>query len=229
MLLKGSSCFWTENFHCSENFTKYNFFYSLPLRILLMPLITRSHERHDQYKICFTDKKFWKLQKIEINHAKERSVTALFSKDSGHVFGRKVGNEFRVMLRGKQLDEKNLLTLSGCTIYTDLIEYKTVADTKVQVSKCCVAFRQFKDKTWRHHNRWTKRGLSNIWKAKNHTADLFFHGLHIDLRNKSDEKHPVHLSVLFVLFSILGSLQISLLTKKTLQHCCSNTGCEPIL
>ena len=66
-----------------------------------------SHEhsrsrRHNHSENCITVKVTQRTQKIEINLASEGSGLAFFSTDLGHFFGSNVGNEFGVMLRGKE-------------------------------------------------------------------------------------------------------------------------------
>ena len=74
-------------------------------------------ERHNRSENCIKDKVSRKTQKVEICLANQASGLAFFSTNLGHNFGSNVGNEFGVMLRGKDLINQNLLTtLSAYTL-----------------------------------------------------------------------------------------------------------------
>ena len=62
-------------------------------------------------------------------------MNSLFSSTGlGHIFGSNVGNEFGVMLRGKGPEKPefayDIVRRHSLMIYTDLIEYNIVGDTK---------------------------------------------------------------------------------------------------
>ena len=75
-----------------------------------------------------------RTHKFEICLENEGSSLAFFSTDLGHNFSRKVGSEFGVMLRKKGPHKPKVAydidRIHSLMIYTDLIEYNSVGDTK---------------------------------------------------------------------------------------------------
>ena len=63
---------------------------------------TLIQERHNHSEKCITLEVSRRTQKIEVYLANEGSGLAFFSLHLGHIFGSNVGNEFGVMLRGKE-------------------------------------------------------------------------------------------------------------------------------
>ena len=59
-------------------------------------------EKHNHSENCIKVKVSRRKQKVEIYLANEASGLAYFSTDLGHNFGSNVGNEFGVMLRGRE-------------------------------------------------------------------------------------------------------------------------------
>ena len=96
--------------------------------------------RHNHSENCNKVKVSWRTQKVEIYLANEGSGLAFFSTDLGHIFGSNVGNEFVVMLRGKGPHKPefayDLVRIHSLMIYTDLIEYNIVGDTKAPLLRC---------------------------------------------------------------------------------------------
>ena len=86
---------------------------------------TRILERHNPSENCVTVRVSHRTQKVEIYLAKERSGLAFFSRDLGQFFGRNVGNEFGVMLRGKGPHKPEsaykIVRIHSLMIYTDQI------------------------------------------------------------------------------------------------------------
>ena len=97
-------------------------------------------ERHNHSEICITVKVSRRTQKNEIYLSKEWSGPPFFSTDLGHNFGSNVGNEFGVMLRGKGPHKpkfyNDIVRIHSLMIYTDLIEYNIVGDTKAPLLRC---------------------------------------------------------------------------------------------
>ena len=91
-------------------------------------------ERHNRSENCIKVKVSRRTQKFEIHLANEASGLAFFSTDLGHIFGSNVGNEFGVMLRGKGPHKPefayDIVRIHSLIIYTDLIKYNIVGDTK---------------------------------------------------------------------------------------------------
>ena len=160
-------------------------------------------ERHNHSENCITVKVSRGTQKVEINLANEGSSLAFFSKDLGHIFGRNVGNEFGVMLRGKGPHKPefayNIVRIHSLMIYTDLIEYNIVGDTKAPLLRCFPFISELKSgdilTIGQYMNYQTFSNLQFRPLFKNS-----FHSIHIDLRDTSGEKHLLYLSVSLVLF-----------------------------
>ena len=80
-----------------------------------------------------------RTQKVDIYLAKKGSGLAFFSTDLGHIFGGNVGNEFGVMLRGDGPHNPkftyDIVRTHSLMIYTDLIEYIMVGDTKAPLMR----------------------------------------------------------------------------------------------
>ena len=97
-------------------------------------------ERQNHGENCIKVKVSRKTQNVEIYLANEGSGLALFSTDLGHIFGSNVGNEFGVMLGGKGPHKPDfaydIVRIHSLMIYTDLIEYNIVGDTKVPSFRC---------------------------------------------------------------------------------------------
>ena len=134
-----------------------------------------------------------KTQKVEIYLANEASGLAFFSTDLGHIFGSNVGNEFGVMLRGEGPHKPefayDIVRIHSLMIYTDLIEYNTVGDTKAPLLRCFPFILKLNSgdiiTSGQHMNYQT---FSNL-----QFRPLFgnsFHSFHIDLRDTSGEKIP---------------------------------------
>ena len=107
-------------------------------------------ERHNHSENCIKVKVSRRTQKVEIYLSNGGSALAFFSTDLGHNFGSNVGNEFGVMLRGKGPHKPEFaydsVRIHSLMIYTDLIEYNIVGETKQWKQKlhCCVAFLLFR-------------------------------------------------------------------------------------
>ena len=101
---------------------------------------------------------------MEIYLADEGSGLAFFSTDLGRIFGSNVGYEFGVMLRGKGPHKPefphDIVRIHSLMIYTDLIEYNTVRDTKTPLLRCFPFC--FEAQVWKHYNYWTVHELSDI-------------------------------------------------------------------
>ena len=103
-------------------------------------MIILIQERHNHSENCIKVKMSRKTQKVEIYQANEASGLTFFSTDLGHIFGSIVGNEFGVMLRGKGPHKPDfahdIVRIHSLMIYTDVIEYKIVGDTKAPLLPC---------------------------------------------------------------------------------------------
>ena len=150
-------------------------------------------ERHNHSENCIKVKVSRRTQRVEIYLANEGYDLAFFSTDLGHVFGSNVGNEFGVMLRGKRPHKPefayDIVRIHSLMIYTDLIEYNIVGDTKAPLLRCFPFISKLKSGdiiiTGQYVNYETFSNLQFRPLLKN-----FFHSFHIDLRDTSGEKKP---------------------------------------
>ena len=150
-------------------------------------------ERQNHSENCIKVKVSRRTQKVEIYLANEGSGLAFSSTDLGHIFGSNVGNEFAVMLRGKGHQKPkfayDIVRIHSLMIYTDLIEYNIVGDTKAPLLRCFPFISKLKSgdliTTGQYMNYQTFSNLQFRPLLKNS-----FHSIHIDLRDTSDEKIP---------------------------------------
>ena len=150
-------------------------------------------ERHNHIENCIKVKVSQRTQKVEIYLANEASVLAFFITDLGHIFGSNVANEFGVMLRGKGPHKPefayDIVRIHSLMIYTDLIEYNAVGETKARLWRCFPFISKLKSgdiiTTGQYMNYQTFSNLQFRPLLKNS-----FHSILIDLRNTSGEKTP---------------------------------------
>ena len=109
---------------------------------------TLIQERHNHSANCITVKVSRRRQKDRIYFGKDGSGPSFFSTDLGHVFGSNVGNEFEVILRGKGRHKSefayDIVRIHSLMIYTDLIEYNIVGDTKAPLLRCFLFISELK-------------------------------------------------------------------------------------
>ena len=154
---------------------------------------TLVQERHNHSENCITVKRSRKKQKVEIYLANEGSGLAIFSTDIGHISGSNVGNECGVMLRGKgphkpELAFDNVL-IHSLMIYTNLIEYNIVGDTKGPLLRCFPFISKLKAGDIITTGQYMKyQTFSNLQFGP--LLKSSFHSIHIDLRHTSCEKIP---------------------------------------
>ena len=164
-------------------------------------------ERYNHSENCIKVKVSRRTQKNEIYLANEGSRLPFFSTDLGHNFGRNVGNEFGVTLRGKGSHKPkfayDIVRIHSLMIYTDLIEYNILGDTKAPLLRCFRFISELKSgdiiTTGEYMNYQTFSNLQFRPLLKNS-----FHSIHIDLRDTSGEKIPfvsVGISRLVLMFT----------------------------
>ena len=154
----------------------------------------RIQERHNHSENCIKVKVSRKTQKVEIYLANEASGLAFFSTDLGQIFGSNVGNELGVMLRGKGPHKAefayDIVRIHSLKIYTNLIEYNIVGDTKAPLLRCFPFISKLKSRdiitTGQYMNYQTFSNLQFRPLLKK-----FFHSIHIDLRDTSGEKNTL--------------------------------------
>ena len=97
-------------------------------------------ERNNHNEICITVKVSRRTQKVVIMLANDTSGLAFCSTDSGHIFGYNLGNEFGVLMIGKGPQEPEfayaIVRIHSLMIYSDLVEYNFVGDTKLPLLRC---------------------------------------------------------------------------------------------
>ena len=169
---------------------------------------TLIQERHNHSENCVTVEVSRRTQKVEIYLANEGSGLAFFSTDLGHIFGSNVGNEFGVMLRRKRPHKPefayDIVRIHSLMIYTDLIEYNIVGDTKAPLLRCFPFISKLKSgdiiTTGQYMNYQTFSNLQLRPLLKNS-----FHSIHIHLRDTSGEKKP---------FVSVGNTRLVLMFRK---------------
>ena len=112
---------------------------------IVEPMNILIQERHNHSENCIKVKVSRRTQKVKIYLANEASGLAFFSTDLGHNFRSNVGNEFGVKLRGKGPHKpefaNDIVRIHSLMIYTDLIEYNIVGDTKTPLLRWFFLFR----------------------------------------------------------------------------------------
>ena len=97
-------------------------------------------ERNNHNETCITVKISRRTQKVVILLANDTSGLAFCSTDLGHIFGNNVANEFGVLMIGKCPHEPefayDIVRIHSLMIYSDLVEYNFVGDTKAPLLRC---------------------------------------------------------------------------------------------
>ena len=148
-------------------------------------------ERNNHNETCITVKVSRRTQKVAIMLANDTSGLAFCSTDLGHIFGNNVGNEFGVLMIGRGPHEPELaygiVRIHSLMIYSDLVEYNIVRDTKAPLLRCFPFISKLKGgdiiTTGQYMNYQTFNNLQFRPLLKNS-----FHSIHIDLRDTSGEK-----------------------------------------
>ena len=167
---------------------------------------TLIQERNNHRDTCITIKVSRVMQKAEVYLANEESSLAIFSTDLGHIFGGDVRNVSGILMRGKEPHEAtfafHIVRIHSLMIYTDIVGYNIVGDTKTRLLRCFPFLSKLKSgdiiTTGQSMNYQTISNLQFRRLLKNS-----FHSIHIDLRDTSGEKIPfVSLGItrLFLMF-----------------------------
>ena len=193
MLRRENLCFLTKKLSKSSNFyyLEPGLYPSITDIVEAMNILIQERNNHSEN--CITIEVSRRTRKVEIYLANKRSVPAFFSTDLGHIFGSNVGNEFGVMLRGKGPHKPesafDIVRIHSLMIYTDLILYNIVGDTKVSLLRCFLFISQLKSgdiiTSGQYMNYQTFSNLQFRRLPKNS-----FHSIHTDLRDTSGEKKP---------------------------------------
>ena len=150
-------------------------------------------ERNNRRDTCITIKVSRVTQKVKVYLANEESSLAIFSTDLGHVFGGDVRNDSGILVRGKEPHEPSfayvIVRIHLLMIYTDIVEYNIVGDTKAPLLYCFLFISKLKSvdiiTTGQYMNYQT---FSNLQFRR--LLKRSFHSIHIDLRDTSGEKIP---------------------------------------
>ena len=150
-------------------------------------------EKNNHNETCITVKVSRKTQKNVILLANDTSGLAFCNTDLGHIFGNNVGNEFGVLMIGKGPHEPDfaydIVRIRSLMVYSDLVEYSIVEDTKTPLLRCFPFISKLKGgdiiRTGQYTNYQTFSNLQFRYLLKNS-----FHSIHIDLRDTSGEKVP---------------------------------------
>ena len=108
-------------------------------------------KRHNNSESCIKVKVSRRYQKTEIYLANERSGPAFFGTDLGQIFRKTVVHEFGLMFREKGPRKPDfaydIICIHSLTLYTDLIEYNTVSDTKTPLMRRFFLFQRLRWET----------------------------------------------------------------------------------
>ena len=152
---------------------------------------TLIQKRNNHNKISVTVKVSRRTQKVVIMLANDTSGLAFCSTDLDHFFGNNVGSEFGVLMLEKGPNEPQLaydiVRIYSLMIYSDLVDYNIVGDTKTLLLRCFPFTSKLKGgdiiTTGQYMNYRTFRNLYFRPLLKNS-----FHSIHIVLRDTSGEK-----------------------------------------
>ena len=152
---------------------------------------TLIQERNNHNDNCITVKVSRRMQKVVTILANDTSGFAFCSTFLGHIFVNKMGNIFGVLLIGKGPHEPEFAydidRIPSQMIYSNLVEYNIVADTKTPLLRWFPSISKLKSgdiiTTGEYMNLQTFSNLQFRPLLKNS-----FHSIHIDLRDTSGEK-----------------------------------------
>ena len=123
----------------------------------------------------------------------DNSGRAFCSTDLGHFFGKHVGNEFGVLMIGRGPHKPefayDIVRILSLMIYSDLVEYNIVGDTKAPMLRCFPFISKLRGEDiitigqYMNYQTFSNLQLRPLLK-------IFFHSMHIDLRDTSGEKIP---------------------------------------
>ena len=154
---------------------------------------TLIQERKNHNENCITIKVSRRTQKVVSMLANDSSGLAFCGTDLGHIFGNNVGKQFVVLMKRKGPHEPqfayDIVRIHSLMIYSDLVEYNIVGDTKTCLLRCFPFISKLKGgeiiTSGQYMNYQTFSNLQFRPLLKN-----FFHNIHIDLTDKSNEKLP---------------------------------------
>ena len=194
----------------SKSTSTYNLEPGLYISItdIVKAMNTLIQERNNHNETCITVKVSSRTQKVVIILANDTSGLAICSTDLGHIFGNNVGNEFGILMIGKGPHEPqfahDIVCIHSLMIYSDLVEYSIVGDTKAPLLRCFSFISKLKGgdiiTTGQYMNYQTFSNLQFRPLLKNS-----FHSRHIDPRDPFGEK---------ILFVSVGITRFVLMFRK---------------
>ena len=154
---------------------------------------TLIQERNNHRDTCITIKVSRVTQKVKVYLANEESSLATFSTDLGRIFGGDVRNDLGILMSGQSPHEPtfayDIFCIHSLKIYTDIVEYNIIGDTKAPLLRCFPFISKLKSgdviTNGQYMNYQTFSNLQFRRFLKNS-----FHSIHIDLRDTSGEKIP---------------------------------------
>ena len=165
---------------------------------------TLIQEKNNYNETCITVKVSRRTKKVVNMLANDTSGLAFCSTDLGQIFGKNVGNDVGVLMIGKGPHEPEfayyIVRIHSLMIYTDLVEYNIVGDTKAPLLRCFPFISKLKGgdiiTTGQYMNYQPFSNLQLRPLLKNS-----FHSIHLDLRDTHlVKKYSFHLSVSLALF-----------------------------
>ena len=175
---------------------------------ILEAMNTRIQERNNHRDTCIRIKVSRVTQKLKVYLAIEESSLALFSTDLGHIFGGDARNDSGILMCGKGSHEPtfayDIVCIHSLMIYTDIVEYNIVGDTKTPLLCCFPFISGLKSgdiiTTGQYMNYHT---FSNLQFRR--LLKTSFHSINIELRDTSGEK---------ILFDSVGINRLVLMFRK---------------
>ena len=160
---------------------------------ILEAMETLIQERNNHRDTCISIKVSRVTQKVKVYLANDESSLAIFSTDLGHIFGGDVRNDSGILMSGKGPHEPTFAydigRIHSLMIYTDIVEYTIVGNTKAPLLRCFPFISKLKSgdiiTTGQYMNYQTSSNLQFRRLLKNS-----FHSIHIGLRDTSVEKIP---------------------------------------
>ena len=102
---------------------------------------TLIQEKNNHNETCIIVKVSRRSQKVIIILANNTSGLAFCSTDLSRIFGNNLGNQFRVLMKGKVPPHEaqfayDIVRIHSLMICSDLVEYSIVGDTKAPLLRC---------------------------------------------------------------------------------------------
>ena len=147
--------------------------------------------RNNHKDACITIKYSRVTQKVKVYQANEELSLAIFSTDLGLLFGADVRKGLGILMSMDGPHEPtfayDIVRIRSLMLYTDIVEYNIVGDTKAPLLRCFPFIIKLKSgdiiTTGQYLNYQT---FSNLQFRR--LLKISFHSIHIDLRNTSGEK-----------------------------------------